>query len=134
MLSLSSAKPALRRSLPPPPVCYDEISRSAGSEYARNRTLTAMIDSYTFGRIVIDGKEYTRDVIIYPDRVDRSWRRKQGHELAPEDIPEILKFKPETLVVGQSHDGCMEIAPETKRVLELAKTGGRAVAALHLTC
>jgi len=25
-----------------------------------------MIDFYSFGRIVVDGKEYTSDVIIYP--------------------------------------------------------------------
>jgi len=30
------------------------------------------IDSYSFGRIVIDGQVYTSDVIIYPDRVDAS--------------------------------------------------------------
>ena len=113
-----------------------------------------MIDAYTFGRIVIDKKEYTRDVIIYPKRVDSSWRRKTGHELTPEDIQEILKLKPETLVVGLGHDGCLEILPETKRVLtehgiqlravrtneacflynELSKAGKRVVAALHLTC
>jgi hypothetical protein len=28
-----------------------------------------MIDSYDFGAIVIDGKRYSSDVIIYPDRV-----------------------------------------------------------------
>lgn len=26
-----------------------------------------MIDSYSFGTIVLDGKEYTRDVIIYSE-------------------------------------------------------------------
>jgi len=31
------------------------------------------ISDYRFGRIVIDGKTYTSDVIVYPDRVDPSW-------------------------------------------------------------
>ena len=39
------------------------------------------IDSYSFGRIVINGKTYTSDVIIFPDKVDASWWRKEGHLL-----------------------------------------------------
>jgi hypothetical protein len=44
-----------------------------------------MIESYDFGVLRIDGKEYHSDVIIYPEsspggcRVDGSWWRKQGH-------------------------------------------------------
>jgi hypothetical protein len=32
------------------------------------------IDSYEFGRIVIDGREYRADVIILPERVVADWR------------------------------------------------------------
>ena len=32
-----------------------------------------MINSYDFGRIVIDGNAFTTDVIIFPDRVDAEW-------------------------------------------------------------
>jgi len=113
-----------------------------------------MIRSYEFGRIVIDAEEYTRDVIIYPDRVDATWWRREGHELRPEDIGEVLKASPEVLVVGQGYDGCMRILPETERLLrekgielrsalteracktynDLANKGKRVIAALHLTC
>jgi hypothetical protein len=41
------------------------------------------IDSYKFGRIVIDGQAYSRDVIILPDRVIRDWWRDSGHILHP---------------------------------------------------
>ena len=47
------------------------------------------IDSYHFGQIVIDGREYSSDVIIYPDRVQDNWRRNKSHELALEDISEV---------------------------------------------
>ena len=44
------------------------------------------IDSYSFGQIVIDARAYASDVIIYSDRVDAAWWRKEGHRLHPEDI------------------------------------------------
>jgi len=40
-----------------------------------------MIEHYSFGRIVIDGKEYTKDLIIYPDKIRANWWRKEGHKL-----------------------------------------------------
>jgi hypothetical protein len=71
------------------------------------------VNSYSFGRVVIDGKAYGRDVIIYPDRVDDSWWRKEGHELCVEDIKEAIQVKPDLLIVGTGHSGAMRILPET---------------------
>jgi len=34
-----------------------------------------MIESYSFGQMVIDGQEYTSDLIIFPDRINSSWWR-----------------------------------------------------------
>lgn len=112
-----------------------------------------MIDSYDFGKIVINGKHYTSDVIIYPDRVDASWWRKQGHELHPEDLEGVIKEKPTVLVVGTGKYGLMKVLPETRDFLQskgikliAGKTDDacktynqlrdseRVVAALHLTC
>ncbi len=112
-----------------------------------------MIDSYDFGKIVIDGKHYTSDVIIYPDRVDASWWRKRGHELHPEDLKEVVEEKPTVLVVGTGKWGLMEVLPETRDFLrskgikliveetdDACKTynrlrdSERVIAALHLTC
>jgi hypothetical protein len=44
------------------------------------------IESYRFGEIVIDGQRHSEDVIIYPDRVDAKWWRKEGHSLALTDV------------------------------------------------
>jgi hypothetical protein len=41
----------------------------------------ARIDHYEFGRIIIDGREETKDLIILPDRVVRNWWRQEGHAL-----------------------------------------------------
>ena len=111
------------------------------------------IDSYTFGEVVINGRKYTSDVIIFPNRVKSGWGKKRGHQVSPEDIEEVIKEKPEVLVVGKGDSGLMEVLPQTKRYLEeqgielIALTTSEAceiynqlcatqkvVAALHLTC
>ena len=112
-----------------------------------------MIEHYDLGRIVIDGKEYTSDVIIYPDHVDGNWWRKEGHRLQIVDIEKAIEEKPEILIVGTGASGLMEVPKEAEsyitsrgirlvvdrtreackaynRFSKLAKTIG----ALHLTC
>jgi len=108
------------------------------------------IESYSFGEIVINGKKFTNDVIIYPDRIEKWWR-KQGHELNPEDITEIIKEKPDLLVIGTGANGCMEVKDVTRKILKQNNieftsartdeacrifngTRGKIIAALHLTC
>ena len=112
-----------------------------------------MIDSYRFGRITVDGKTYSSDVIIYPDSVDGNWWRREGHRLDVEDIKEILRHGPEVLIVGTGESGLMVIPEKTRdylnsRGIELIaeKTdkactqynkfcrSKKVVAALHLTC
>jgi len=68
-----------------------------------------MIESYTFGNIKINGKSYTSDVIIYEDRVDGNWWRKEGHSLHPEDLKEMVKEKPEVIIIGTGAYGVMKI-------------------------
>jgi hypothetical protein len=111
------------------------------------------IQEYVFGRVVIDGQTHTKDVIIYPDRVQGNWWRKEGHALFPEDIPDVLRNPPEVLIVGTGAYGRMEIRRETREALNasgvqlIAEPTERAcqtfnvlsrekqvVAALHLTC
>ncbi len=112
------------------------------------------IDSYSFGRIVIDGQVYASDVIIYPDRVDASWWRKEGHRLQPDDIAEALNEHPDVLIIGTGYAGLMRVPKEaltymasqgvearvekTSKAVELynALQGKKrhVIAALHLTC
>ncbi len=73
-----------------------------------------MIDSYKFGKMVVEGQVYSSDLIIYPDRIDSSWWRKSGHRLCLEDIKEILEEKPEILVVGTGAYGLMRVDKEVK--------------------
>lgn len=112
-----------------------------------------MIDSYSFGRIVVNGDVYTSDVIIFPDRVQGSWWREEGHSLSLNDLKGVLDFKPGTLVVGLGYSGMMKIPDATKKAIEAlgiklvaARSpqavdeynrlcgSGRVVGAFHLTC
>ena len=113
-----------------------------------------MIESYHFGRITIDGQTYRSDVILYPDRVDSQWWRKEGHKLQLADIQPLLEARPRWLVIGTGAYGLMKVTPEvieaaeaagiqlvserTKRACErynaLCQQSEDVIAALHLTC
>jgi hypothetical protein len=56
----------------------------------------AWIDHYEFGRIVVDGCQKTKDLIILPDRVVRNWWRKDGHALVLKDLADVLNELPGT--------------------------------------
>jgi len=112
-----------------------------------------MIGNYTFGRIEIDGKTYTSDVIVYPDRVDDGWWRKKGLRLCMDDLRDVVAAKPGVLIIGTGAYGMMTVPDEVRRgladigvELRVARTGAacqmynevasdkNVVAALHLTC
>lgn len=76
------------------------------------------IDSYAFGKIIIDGNSYTSDIIACRGEVDPSWWRTAGHELNIEDLNDVLKFEPETVIVGTGHDGCMRVPKSTADFLK----------------
>jgi hypothetical protein len=112
-----------------------------------------MIDAYDFGRIVIDGTTFTSDVIIYPDRIQDQWWRKDGHVLSQTDVESVVREQPEVLIVGTGKYGVMKVPAQTRRYIEskgievhiepteqacelynqIAQEK-RTIAALHLTC
>ncbi len=66
------------------------------------------IEDYSFGHIVIDGKEYASDVLIFPDsRIDASWWRDEGHVLKTEDISDLIEAEPELIIAGTGASGVM---------------------------
>jgi hypothetical protein len=112
------------------------------------------IDSYEFGRIVVDGREYRADVIILPERVVADWWRREGHSLAPEDLEDVAAAEPKLFIVGAGAYGAMSVPADTVAFLEgrgikveaydtaeavrhyseAAAAGLRVAAGLHLTC
>jgi len=112
------------------------------------------IDSYQFGKIVIDGVNYSSDCIILGDTVQSNWWRKQGHSLSAEDLQAVIAARPSVLVVGCGASTLMKVSEETRQALrqhniqtealdthkaverfnELSQAGVNVAAALHLTC
>jgi len=77
-----------------------------------------MIESYNFGKIIINSKEYNSDIIIYKKSIDDKWWRRESHNLRIEDIKKILENKPETLIIGTGYYGLMKVPLELIKYLE----------------
>jgi hypothetical protein len=112
------------------------------------------IDSYQFGKIVIDGTAYNSDCLILGGSVRPNWWRKQGHLLTVEDLKPVIAAKPSILVVGCGASGMMKVSENIDEMLqeqgvelfaanthkaverfnELAGKGENVAGALHLTC
>lgn len=76
------------------------------------------IETSSFGLMVINGKEYRSDLIVYPDgRVEDSWRRKSGHRLTADDINGLIASAPEVIIVGTGVNGMLRPAPGLAEIL-----------------
>jgi hypothetical protein len=112
-----------------------------------------VIEAYRFGEIVISGKTYQNDVIIYGDHVDSQWWRTQGHILEPDDIKQVIEARPNTVIFGTGQPGLMKVSQSTIAAMKKWKieaiimpteqackeynrlAGERnVIACLHLTC
>jgi len=113
-----------------------------------------LVESYRFGKIKVQGKSYSSDLIIFLDSIHSNWWRKKGHLLHLEDL-EILKgAEIDSLVIGTGSIGKMKVPEEVinelkqkeidvivcksaeavERYNNLAKTGNDTALAIHLTC
>ena len=113
-----------------------------------------MIEEYEFGRIVIQGRVYTSDVIVHKNGVEEGWWRKEGHRVCMDDIRRILDLNPEVVVFGTGAYGRVKVDEEVIEYLKknnidvyvletgeavklfdsLLKQGKNVVLAAHLTC
>ena len=119
----------------------------------------AKIDELTFGSIIVEGKKYRRDVLIFDDGTVK--KRKGGflmfgsHEIKKQELEQLSQGQPETIIVGTGTSGAAYIAPEAESwakgknlsllvqssydaaamVNEIAEQKNKKVAALiHITC
>ena len=68
-----------------------------------------MIESFSFGIMKIKGKQYTSDLIIYPDgSVADGWWRSRGHSLSLADNSELVSRKPSVIIAGTGVNGRMK--------------------------
>ena len=114
-----------------------------------------MIEDYAFGRMRIKGKDYTSDLLIFPDGTVRDhWWRASGHRLTLADLADLLAVQPTVIVCGTGASGMMRpeeglaatlaakgvallVHPTAKAATvfnRLVAEGRRPAACLHLTC
>ena len=113
-------------------------------------------ESFDFGALRIDGKDYDCDVVIDRGKIkvrkkkpSKRFRDEFGH--TPLSIEERIPWKCQKLVIGTGAKGALPIMPEvsrearrrgvdlvampTARAIELLQQGGGKVnAVLHITC
>jgi hypothetical protein len=112
------------------------------------------IQKYNFGSIIINGKEYNKDVIVFKDKVFSPWWREEGHNLSVKDLEKATDAEPESIIIGTGAQGIMKVPEETlKKLKELnietvkaktpeavkiynkkIKNKENVIACLHLTC
>ncbi len=112
------------------------------------------IDAYHFGRMTVDGVDYTSDLILLPGGVRDGWWRGEGHRLAVADLDAVAEATPAVVVIGTGASGCMQVPAATREWLEArgaaveaaptgeavdrynrhAAAGERVVGCFHLTC
>lgn len=109
------------------------------------------INSYEFGRIIIENKTYTNDIILLGKDVKPKWWREKGHNLIKEDLKGVIEYKPELLIVGTGAYGMMKISSNLSKQLNIKiesyptkdavkkynqeiKSDKKIAGAFHLTC
>lgn len=110
------------------------------------------IDSTSFGEIVIDGKTYYSDMIVWWD--GKIEYRTKSHTVDMSEFLKLMQKEPEAVVIGTGQIGVVKILPEVNQTAEdkqvdlfidqskkaiqifngLVADGKKAVAVIHTTC
>ncbi len=118
----------------------------------------AKIDEFTFGSIVVDGKKYRRDVLIFADGMIK--KRKGGflmfgsHKIKRQELEQLSQGQTEVIIIGTGTDSVAHLTPEAEswakeknlslliqpsydaiaKVNELTEQKKRVAALIHITC
>ncbi|MBN1149952.1 hypothetical protein JXA84_01895 [candidate division WOR-3 bacterium] len=71
-----------------------------------------MIQSYSFGKIMINSEVYQKDLLILGQKVLSPWIRKEGHRLSITDVEEVILFAPQVFIIGTGFWGMMKVDDE----------------------
>ena len=111
------------------------------------------ITDYAFGRITIDGKTFSNDIIIHGHHIIPEWWRKKGHLVDIDDLKNVHIEKGTHLIIGTGYYGMMKInssleeyctkhgiileSMRTEKAVEMFnryETSEKIICAFHLTC
>ncbi len=81
----------------------------------------AKVDSFSFGSIVVNGKRYSGDLLLHADgrivkRKGRFWKFG-SHAIRREEIEELLKTGPDTLIIGTGTNGKARLSPDAESLM-----------------
>lgn len=113
-----------------------------------------MIQAYSFGRMVVQGRAYSEDLKILQGQVKPYWRRRSGHRMDVEDLQDVIEARPRVLVLGTGSSGMVRVSEDLLQVLRsagievvveptaeavrtfnaLLRDGEEVAGAFHLTC
>ncbi|MBI9105778.1 MAG: hypothetical protein JEZ04_03480 [Spirochaetales bacterium] len=80
-----------------------------------------MIESVSMGKLLFKGKVSRSDTIVYPDHMDTKWWIKGRNCIESCDLEDVLKSRPEVVVVGLGFIMPITISDEA---IETMKTAG----------
>ena len=109
-----------------------------------------MIENYTFGSFVVDGKRYENDIKIIKGKII-FWK---DHGLSLNDVQDVVAAKPEIIIIGTGEVGVVDVSQDIQDHIEskeikliimrtgdackeynrLEKQGKNIAAILHNTC
>ncbi len=76
-----------------------------------------MIDSYTFGTFVVDGKKLDSNIVLI-NNIVKPARYLEGHLLRESDFDELISAKPEIIIIGTGASGVVQVQEEIKQLIE----------------
>lgn len=80
------------------------------------------VEFYKHGQILIDGKSYEQDVVICDDRIRLCWQSsKPKRQLGRKYVAELLKCKPDVLIIGLGASAKLGLTRKAIALLEEKK-------------
>ena len=76
------------------------------------------ITSYSFGKMIVDGKTYTNELQVFPTGVVKKWSPQDPHYILPSDIEEIVKSGIDTIIIGTGDSGNAGVPEKTLNFLK----------------
>ncbi len=77
-----------------------------------------MIEYASFGKLVFEGKVYRSDCIIEGKKINSRWWRKEGNKLSIDDIEDVVREKPEAVVIGIGFVNLLDVQKSAVTELE----------------
>ena len=134
-------------------IATQSIQKKWGTNKELPGNIGLIVDGYKCGKIVVGGRCYSSDLILYPNRIQTHWGREEEHQVCIKDLEEIIAAYPEYLIIGTGNGGLMTVLPETQayvktrgiqlvfmptacayKLYNAICTKRRTIGAFHLTC